>query len=193
MAYWMTQHDKGTSVADIQTSIAGSAEARLRSAYKAVLGRDPDSAGAAYWLTELQNGLSIDQLEQSLAYGAAPEDKEKALAWLRAQGVPGYANGGMHSGGIRVVGERGWELEAAGPARYWSHTQTKQMLQGGSPELVQEVRALKAEVVALRQQQAEEHQVAVSTNYDANLQAASRLAEANERMDRQRRAAERFT
>lgn len=191
MAYWMTQHDKGTSVADIQTSIAGSAEAQLRSAYKEVLGRDPDSAGAAYWLTELQKGLSMDQLEQSLAYGAAPQDKAKALEWLQGNGLPGFANGGLHSGGLRVVGERGVEIEATGPARYWNFNQTQQML-GGSPELLAEVRALRAEVAALRQQQAAEHREAVAANYDASDRNAARISESTERVDRQRRTAERF-
>lgn len=47
---------------------------------------------------------------------------------LRALNVPGYAMGGMHMGGLRMVGERGPELEATGPARYWSAEQTKNMV-----------------------------------------------------------------
>lgn len=97
----------------------------------------------------------------------------------------------MHSGGLRVVGERGMEIEATGPARYWSFNQTQQML-GSNPELVAEVRALRAEVAALRQQQANEHREAVAANYDANDRNATRIAEATERIDRQRRTAERF-
>ena len=44
----------------------------------------------------------------------------------------GFAEGGDHYGGFRVVGERGWELEATGAARYFSHDQARDIL---SPRL----------------------------------------------------------
>src|SRR5690606_7457267 len=46
------------------------------------------------------------------------------------QGLPGFASGGQHSGGWRIVGERGPELEATGPARYFTAAQTQRMLAG---------------------------------------------------------------
>jgi len=39
------------------------------------------------------------------------------------KGIPTFADGGDHLGGWRVVGERGWELEAVGPARYITQDQ----------------------------------------------------------------------
>ncbi|SMH62528.1 tape measure protein [Azospirillum agricola] len=42
--------------------------------------------------------------------------------------IPGFATGGHHVGGARIVGERGAELEVTGPARYWTHEQTKDIL-----------------------------------------------------------------
>lgn len=45
--------------------------------------------------------------------------------------IPKFAEGGHHSGGLRLVGERGAELEVTGPARYWNAQQTSQMLSGG--------------------------------------------------------------
>jgi TP901 family phage tail tape measure protein len=42
-----------------------------------------------------------------------------------------FANGGLHTGGLRLVGERGPELEFTGPARYWSFEQSQRMLSGG--------------------------------------------------------------
>lgn len=42
-----------------------------------------------------------------------------------------FANGGLHTGGLRLVGERGPELEFTGPARYWSFEQSRRMLSGG--------------------------------------------------------------
>ncbi|MGQ3227106.1 MAG: hypothetical protein ACT6UU_24590, partial [Hydrogenophaga sp.] len=72
---------------------------------------------------------------------------------LKALGleVPQFANGGLHAGGFRLVGERGAEIEATGPARYYSARQTAAMLGGGNdPALLAELQALRAEVSGLR-------------------------------------------
>ena len=45
--------------------------------------------------------------------------------------VPQFANGGTHMGGLRIVGERGPELEATGPARYMNNSQLMSALGGG--------------------------------------------------------------
>lgn len=42
--------------------------------------------------------------------------------------VPQFEMGGQHYGGLRLVGERGMELEATGPARYFSTDTTIEML-----------------------------------------------------------------
>ena len=75
--------------------------------------------------------------------------------WLKAQGVPGFASGGLHTGGLRMVGENGPELEATGPARIYSASQTRAMLSGGGDngEMVAELRALRAEVAAFKEEQ----------------------------------------
>lgn len=44
----------------------------------------------------------------------------------------GFAAGGMHRGGFRIVGERGAELEATGPARYYSADRTQSLLAGAT-------------------------------------------------------------
>jgi hypothetical protein len=44
--------------------------------------------------------------------------------------VPGFATGGDHMGGLRIVGEKGPELEATGPARIWNADQTRNLLAG---------------------------------------------------------------
>jgi phage-related minor tail protein len=43
----------------------------------------------------------------------------------------GFAKGGDHRGGLRIVGEEGPELEATGPSRIFNADQTRRMLSGG--------------------------------------------------------------
>lgn len=79
-------------------------------------------------------------------------------AALQRLGVPGYASGGYHAGGLRIVGENGPELEATGPARIYTASQTQSMLSGGAQntarlealveKLTQEVEMLRSEVRA---------------------------------------------
>ena len=68
-------------------------------------------------------------------------------------GTPTFATGGYHSGGMRLVGENGPELEATGPSRIYSAQQTKNMLSGGSGEVVVELRSLRREVSELKAEQ----------------------------------------
>ncbi len=42
--------------------------------------------------------------------------------------IPKYAAGGDHGGGLWIVGERGAELEATGPAQIWTAEKTRKML-----------------------------------------------------------------
>lgn len=44
--------------------------------------------------------------------------------------LPGFASGGAHMGGLRIVGERGPEIEATGPARYYSAGRSADLLRG---------------------------------------------------------------
>ncbi|MDP1599023.1 phage tail length tape measure family protein [Phenylobacterium sp.] len=65
-----------------------------------------------------------------------------------------FARGGDHTGGLRLVGEEGPELEATGPSRIFSARQTAQMLGGDNSEVVAELRSLREEVAALRKEAA---------------------------------------
>lgn len=76
---------------------------------------------------------------------------------------PGYASGGMHAGGLRIVGENGPELEATGPARIYSAPQTRQIMGGDQTEVVRAVKDLKAEVARLREEN-RQLGMAVATN-----------------------------
>lgn len=68
----------------------------------------------------------------------------------------GFAAGGMHTGGLRMVGERGPELEATGPARIWNADQTRGFMSGSNDaamrEMVAEIRELRNENSALTKQ-----------------------------------------
>ena len=77
------------------------------------------------------------------------------IAAITGKTVPAFAAGGFHSGGWRLVGERGPELEATGPARYFNADQTARMLSGagsgrGLDALLSELSALRREVQGLR-------------------------------------------
>ena len=83
------------------------------------------------------------------------EAKQDALRQQIADlgGEPAFASGGMHSGGLRLVGENGPELEATGPSRVYSAQQTRSLMSGGSGEVVQELRSLRREVSELKSEQ----------------------------------------
>ena len=80
-----------------------------------------------------------------------------------------FAMGGMFGGGVRMVGERGPELEATGPSRIFSTKQTAELFR--NPELVAEVKNLRAEVAGLRSEQRQlqaSNSKYVKRNYDIN-------------------------
>lgn len=49
-----------------------------------------------------------------------------------ATSILGFAEGGHHSGGLRIVGERGPELELTGPSRIFNAQQTRDILSGSN-------------------------------------------------------------
>lgn len=101
--------------------------------------------------TAATNAL-LDRLQaESATLADFTRSKSRLLLGLD---VPGFASGGVHSGGLRIVGENGPELEATGPARYWTASQTASLVNGQSTPatepVVAELRALRAEVSDLR-------------------------------------------
>ncbi|WP_435988531.1 hypothetical protein [Sulfitobacter sp. SH24] len=62
---------------------------------------------------------------------AATVDVKDAIAGLSSAlgATPGFALGGNHGGGLRIVGENGPELEATGPSRIYSASQLRRMMQ----------------------------------------------------------------
>jgi hypothetical protein len=115
--------------------------------------RDREAWTANFWN---EGGLADQARLAAFAYRRS----EQALQAARDQvialgGVPAFAGGGNHQGGLRIVGERGIELEATGPARYYSTAKTRDMLKPDDGGVVSELRALRAEVRHLREQSLE--------------------------------------
>ncbi|MEN9885771.1 MAG: hypothetical protein RL758_349 [Pseudomonadota bacterium] len=82
-------------------------------------------------------------------------------------GIPAFAAGGLHAGGIRLVGERGPELEVTGPSRIFNAAQTARMLSGGDAgRLAVLLEALTREVSELR---VEARATAAATNKTARI------------------------
>ncbi|SFU81606.1 hypothetical protein SAMN04489707_102348 [Paenacidovorax caeni] len=78
------------------------------------------------------------------AYGVGEEDMR---ALFEEHGIPAFARGGTHAGGLRLVGEEGPELEVTGAARIYSAGQTRDMLSqlaggGSSAEMARAVERL---------------------------------------------------
>jgi hypothetical protein len=77
----------------------------------------------------------------------------QSIADFMGYNAPRFAMGGLHTGGMRLVGEEGPELEVTGPARYYSADQTMAMLRDphrANDALVAEVRQLRAQVAELQ-------------------------------------------
>lgn len=113
------------------------------------------------------------QSAERLITNAVNAGSEKTAAGLRAviaaltgQAVPAFALGGSHTGGLRIVGENGPELEATGPSRIFNAAQTRSMLSGGDDKVVAELRALRADNDDMR---AELRAIAVASNKTAKI------------------------
>ena len=103
--------------------------ALIRSVYKQVLGRDLDGNGLATWTAGLANGtVTYANLVEMIAKGGKANGETVK--------IPGYAAGGNFSGGIRLVGERGPEIELTGSSKILNARQTADALNGGGGSAV---------------------------------------------------------
>ena len=128
----------------------------MQGAYQQVLGRAGEKAGVDFWTAAY--GDSVDSTELAdFIKAAQPElaarNNGTLAEFLRAHNVPGYAAGGDFAGGLRMVGERGPELEVTGPSRIINNADLFQRLSSpasSNAELVAEVRLLRKEIAELR-------------------------------------------
>lgn len=74
--------------------------------------------------------------------------------------IPAFAAGGDFSGGVRLVGERGPELEFTGPSRILNARKTEQLLgSSGNSDVLSELRRLNGNLVKMREFQSGENLV----------------------------------
>lgn len=98
-----------------------------------------------------QNVGSAEELARIRAMTANSLESVAVASKRYGVTIPGFAAGGDFSGGLRLVGERGPELELTGPSRIFNAQQTRSIFSGSDGSgLVEEIRALRAEVQRLR-------------------------------------------
>jgi hypothetical protein len=135
-------------------------------------------AGISQAMISAYAGSATSALDVTRVQGSTAASLEGTQKVLHALGIPGFASGGNHLGGLRLVGERGPELEITGPARIYNASQTAQMLAGGdSSEVLRKLQALCDEVRALwdqrRAQREDEQMEAISLIRNTNRTATA--------------------
>lgn len=141
------------------------------------------------WTYLPQQGDSLGSIDNGILtmtglLGSLPKDIARAMAPLMGvdlSSVPGFASGGSHSGGWRIVGERGPELEYTGPSRVYSNSQSTSMLAGANAELLAELRAVKAELASIKITIAQGDQMNVQATIQANREVAKGFEKGLER------------
>jgi hypothetical protein len=102
------------------------------------------------WYDEFWNdgGLEDQLLAQQQDIHALNKEANALRAQIEAMGgVPMYATGGFHSGGLAIVGEEGPELAMFGDrARIYSARDTNDMLGGMGEDAAEEIAALRDEM-----------------------------------------------
>lgn len=165
LAYYSGQVNSGNlDISELPTILGHSDEyfsrfflPQLDGAYQQFLGRNPMSEGQQYWWNQYKSGQNMSSIMDAVA--SSPEAQLYAQTGVPnpfIDGVPSFAMGGMHSGGLRLVGENGPELEFTGAARYLSNNSLE--LLGGSQSsssTTLELRKLRQEMQARADQQEE--------------------------------------
>jgi hypothetical protein len=149
----------------IQTAITGGSDIYVKpvagdpisDAYMDIVGRAADKEGYDYWQGVLDSGKSIEEVRDSMEESAKNFDKgsysgpvpDVVIDYSISQAlgeayVPGFADGGIHTGGWRIVGEEGPELEYTPPSRIYSNSDSSDMFD--ISELVAEVKQLREDM-----------------------------------------------
>lgn len=131
------------------------ATASITEAYRTSLGRAPEAAGMEFWTAQVAKGTPLADILNAI------KNSPEAKAW---ESIPGFSGGGSHAGGIRLVGERGPEIEVTGPSRIVSNNEIMASLRSptaGSDVIAAELQALRAENQEMRKMM-EDHLYAIA-------------------------------
>ena len=119
-----------------QTDVNSTAANISMSQARAISDATPMSAAEQSMLSRYSGGERPDHIKLAIAQGKKYDPS--------VGGYRHFASGGVHTGGLRMVGETGPELEVTGPSRIYSASQTKGMM--SNPELVAEIKELRREI-----------------------------------------------
>lgn len=115
----------------------------VQAIYTSVLGRSADAGGLADYSG---SSLTLSQITANIESSAEAAARALSVSYQNAfnsavnsslgltSTIKAFASGGTHSGGLRIVGENGPELEATGPSRIFNASQTSAMLSGGNTD-----------------------------------------------------------
>jgi tape measure domain-containing protein len=145
LAYWQQQAATGTSISDIVQAIAGSPEATIRGVYETMLGgRDPSATELNYWLGQANKGVSLSAITDAIA--GSDEAKKLHPFAVGTNYVPETMPALVHAGEriIPAADNRALMARLARPAE-------------GDAALLQEVRAMRAELAQLRKDNSAEN------------------------------------
>jgi len=127
--------------AEMPKSLAEIQRLAVEQIYQEELGRASDAAGMAWYLGNLAAGKTdIGMIRQNI-------NKSIEGTQFDETGIPKFASGGSHSGGWRMVGENGPELEYTGPSQVFSNSRSREMLDNRA--VVAELQSMKPMLVSI--------------------------------------------
>lgn len=123
----VTPSVSGTPASNVETINLLSTDSIVRSWYEnnpnAI--KNPGLDDISYWVNRIA-ATNMDAAKLSFSGTVA------AITGTSPLNIRAFEGGGDHFGGVRLVGEKGPELEFTGPSRIWSADQTRRILGGGS-------------------------------------------------------------
>lgn len=132
----------------------------------------PAAVRAAYDYAKEQR---VTQADVAKAMGMQILDVQKFFA---KYDIPAFSAGGLAKG-VSLVGEKGPEIvDFVNPGRVYSNQASNDLF--NTKELVAEIKNLRKEVADLRKEQQQQTNQLVVANYDANMRASSKVAEATQ-------------
>ncbi len=100
--------------------------------------------GNPQYMIDTLHGYGITEAKQVATALSIGLGRTVSTAEVR-EALPGFAAGGYHAGGLRIVGEDGPELEFTGPSRIMNNRQTMDILGKSNSDVVEAIRDLKDE------------------------------------------------